>query len=333
MIVDTEEEFDWSTPLSRSNRSVDTIPAQDRAQAIFAEFGIVPTYVVDYPVASSAEAVDVLRGYADSGACEIGAHLHPWVNPPDEEAVTPYNSYGGNLPPDLERRKLARLTEAIEAAFGRRPRVFKAGRYGLGPATPAALEALGYQVDASVVPLTSFTDDGGPDFTADSPFPGRLAGTRAVMELPLTVGLTGRLRSQGARLVPRVFAPAAMRLRVAGVLARSRLLERIRLSPEGAGFDDHRRLTESLLRDGLQVFSYTYHSPSLVPGQTPYVRNAADLHRFLDDMRRYFEHFLGPCGGVGATATEIYQLWRAGRLVQPEAPEESSFSRICRRIS
>ena len=55
------------------------------------------------------------------------------------------------------------LTEAIEANFGQRPIVYKAGRYGVGPATTTLLEDLGYAVDCSVVPHWSFAADGGPD--------------------------------------------------------------------------------------------------------------------------------------------------------------------------
>ena len=45
------------------------------------------------------------------------------------------NSYHCNLPPELERAKIEALTEAIEAGFGARPTIFKAGRYGFGPNT------------------------------------------------------------------------------------------------------------------------------------------------------------------------------------------------------
>ena len=73
--------------------------------------------------------------FVDGGRAEVGAHLHPWVTPPAEEEVTRFNSYAGNLPLSLESSKIARLVEAIEASFGRRPIVYKAGRYGFGANT------------------------------------------------------------------------------------------------------------------------------------------------------------------------------------------------------
>lgn len=312
MIVDTEEEFPWHRPLSRNQRAVTNIPAQARAQTIFAEYGIVPTYVVDDPVARDPDATAFLRALLAAGTCEIGAHCHPWVNPPDEERVTPANSYPGNLPADLERRKLASLTETISGAFGRRPRVYKAGRYGLGPNTPGILRDLGYAVDASVVPRTSFAADGGPDFRDAAPYPAALAGKPDLLELPLTVGFTGALRRGGTATFERIRRPLPAALRLPGILARTRLFERIRLSPEGAGVAAHRRLTRQLLADGVRVFAYTYHSPSLVPGHTPYVQTDRDLAAFQDDMRRYFDHFFGDLNGVAATPMDLYQVWREG---------------------
>lgn len=269
VIVDTEEEFDWRRPLSRDNTSVTSISAQVRAQEVFAEFAVVPTYVIDYPVSSDPAAIELLRGLQDEGACEIGAHLHPWVNPPHDEAVEPCNSFPGNLPPALERAKLLRLTETIEDNLGRRPRVYKAGRYGVGPATAALLEDLGYEVDASVVPYTSFAPSCGPDFSGFGFRPYWFGAGRRLLELPLTVGFAGLCRSWGQPVFPVLSAPWGMKLHVPGIAARLGLLERIRLTPEGVDPAAQRRLTRSLLAQGARVFSLTYHSPSLQPGHRP----------------------------------------------------------------
>ena len=304
VVIDTEEEFDWQRPLSRESRSVATISAQDKAQILFRNFGIVPTYVVDYPVASDPAAVERLKSFADQGECEIGSHLHPWVNPPDEEAVTPRNSYPGNLPLPLERDKLTRLTEAIERAFGRRPTVYRAGRYGAGANTAGILADLGYRVDSSVAAFGDFSDDGGPDFSLHSTQPYWLDEDRSLLEIPVSCGLVGRLR-HAPRLLRRARAPLANRLRAPGILARLGLIERIRLSPEGIDLEDQKRLTESLVRDGQQVFVYSYHSPSLAPGHTPYVRDEAELERFLQRMEGYFSYFMNALGGRPSSLAEI----------------------------
>lgn len=312
VIIDTEEEFDWTQPFSRAATGVAHIRHQERAQRIFERFALRPTYVVDYPVASQEAGYRPLREWLMEGRCAVGAHLHPWVNPPFEEDVSVRNSYAGNLPAALERAKLARLTETIEANFGRRPTLYRAGRYGIGPATAEALAALGYEIDSSVVPWTDFRADTGPDFRrfGDELFwfgpGGRL------LEIPLTVGWYGRLRRHGRTLQPLLAARLAHTLHLPGILARLGLFERIRLSPEGADFAELQRLTETLLRAGKRLFSLTYHSPSLAPGHTPYVRNAAELQGFLKLLEQYCDYFFGRCGGVAGTPEEIRALALAG---------------------
>ncbi len=137
VVVDTEEEFDWGRPFSRDNVATASVPAQARAQAVFDRFGIVPTYMMTYPVATDPAAIDYFGGLQRAGKARIGAHLHPWVTPPHEEEVTVRNSYACNLPPELEARKIDVLTRTIEQNFGARPTVFKAGRYGYGRNTAA----------------------------------------------------------------------------------------------------------------------------------------------------------------------------------------------------
>lgn len=313
VIIDTEEEFDWARPHARENTSVSAIAAQGLAQEVFDRHGIVPTYVIDYPVATTPAAVETLKAFADRGRCLIGAHLHPWVNPPYDEEVTTHNTYPGNLPAALERQKLENLTAAIETGFGARPVVYKAGRYGVGPATARILEDLGYRIDASVVPYTRFTDDGGPDFSLAGFQPSWFGSKGEMLEIPLSCGFCGLLRSSGATLFPRVSDRAGMRFRLPGILARSGLLERIRLTPEGVTLEENKRLARSLYEQGCRIFSLTYHSPSLVPGMTPYVSSERELSRFLEIMDRFFTFFREELGGEPSDPLAIYDLLWARR--------------------
>lgn len=309
VVVDTEEEFDWSKPFDRQSTGVATIAAQPRAHRIFERYGLKPCYMVDYPVAAKADGVAPLKELHDQGLCDIGAHLHPWVNPPFDEAVNRMNSYPGNLPPALERAKLARLTDQITESFGHRPTLYRAGRYGVGPATAATLEALGYRIDASVVPQSDFRAEDGPDFRHCGADPYWFGGDeRKLLEVPLSVGFVGALAPLGPRFYGAITRPQAMRLRLPGLCARLGLFERIRLSPEGIGAAEHGRLVETMLARGQRIFGFTYHSPSLAPGHTPYVKNDSDLARFLAGFEAFFDHFFGKLGGRATTLPEIYRI-------------------------
>lgn len=313
VVVDTEEEFDWRKAHRRENTSVTAVAAQGLAQEIFTSHGIVPTYVVDYPVATTPAAVAVLKSFVDRGECRVGAHLHPWVNPPHLEVVNAANSYPGNLPPALEAAKLTTLTQAITRTFGAAPVVYKAGRYGIGPATTKILEELGYRIDMSVVPFTDFRNDGGPDFSRIGFQPAWFGDRGNLLEIPLSCGFCGLLRSQGPRLFGAISGPLGMRLRLPGVLARSGFLERIRLTPEGVDLAANLRLARNLYDQGCRVFSFTYHSPSLVPGMTPYVSSDRDLVVLLECMDRFFAFFRQELGGRPSDPLEVYRLLRAAR--------------------
>lgn len=307
VVVDTEEEFDWTKAFSRDSTATTAIAAQPLAHArVFDRFGIVPTYVIDWPVATTKSAYTTLKTLMDESRCEIGTHLHPWVSPPHVEEVNLHNSYTGNLPLDLELEKLRLLTQAIAENFERCPTLFKAGRYGLGCGTSAALAQMGYLIDASIVPHISFGADGGPDFTrfTNDPF---WFGPRAapLLELPVTAAFCGWLRRQGRWLHPALVTPAARGLRLGGIAARTRALERIRLSPEGCDAAEMIRLVTTLARAGNQVFTLTYHSPSLVPGHTPYVRSQADLDAFLDAIAAVCAYFRDELGGVFMSSSKI----------------------------
>jgi hypothetical protein len=309
VVVDTEAEFDWDKPLSRLATSVRSVRHQVRAHGIFERYRIIPTYAVDYAVASQQEGFQPLRELFDDGRCIIGAHLQPWENPPFVEDIGDRrNSYAGNLSFELEREKLLRLTEAIEACFHTRPQVYRAGRFGVGSSTARVLSELGYLVDTSVVPHTDFSSDGGPDFKDYGLTPFWVDRPGGLLEIPLTVGFTGLLRTSGATLHRTLIQPAALKLHLPGVLARLHLLDRVRLSPEGIDTQELIRLTRTLLRSGHRLFSFTYHSPSLQPGNLPYVQSDDDLRIFLDRFEAFFDFFFGEVGGRAITPLAFREL-------------------------
>jgi hypothetical protein len=305
VVVDTEEEFDWSGDFSRANTSVRAMRRIFRIQRIFDEYRITPLYVIDYPVASQADGYRPLQEIHASGRCIIGAHLHPWVNPPFEEPVNRFNSFPGNLPRTVEASKIRVLSDCIAERFGTGPTVYKAGRYGLGPHTLDILEEQDYEVDVSVCPYMDYSAEGGPDFRYQSAWPYWFGRRRRLLELPLTVGFTGLLRRWGTTLHQFASRPVMAKLHPIGLLARLRLANRIWLSPEGYPFSEHKQLVRALYRDGLRVFSLAFHSPSVEPGHTPYVRSRHDLEIFLTRCQRFLDFFMGELGGRPTTPVEL----------------------------
>jgi len=310
VVIHTEEEFDWNKPHDRTATGVEHMRHIDRAQALFDEFGIVPNYVIDYPIASKANAIEPLKAFADSGRALIGAHLHPWVSPPHDEDVNARNSYPGNLPRELETEKLRLLTEKIVDSFGTQPLTYLAGRYGFGPNSGDILDELGYEVDISPAVPINFSTDGGPDYSGYSSHPYWFGTGRKLLGLPGTGGYVGALRKGATPLYNRLTHPWLRRTKLSGVIARLRLMERIRLSPEDYSEPEMRRLTDTLIRQGIRIFVFSFHSPSIEPGGTPYVQTQAELRLFLDKCHRYFDYFLNTLGGSSMTPVEIKHYLR-----------------------
>lgn len=276
IFVDTEEEFDWNMPLSRDHRATTAASAIPAAHRRFADWGAPLTFMVDHPIVSDARAVDFIRQALADGVSAVGTQLHPWVNPPFDEAVTAINSFPGNLPPSLEAAKLEVLTGAIADAFGRAPTSYRAGRYGIGPNTLGLLAARGYRLDSSMRARYDYTAVGGPDFGAVGNAAFWANRNAGLIELPLTAVFTGRLKAVGARL-----HRAASRIpRGPGLLARAGLVSRVALTPEEMPIADALEAVRVAVGEGLGVLAFSFHSPSLVAGHTPYVRDATDLTAF-----------------------------------------------------
>lgn len=311
VVVDTEEEFNWSKPFNRKATATHSISAQDRLHALYDRMGVVPTYVMDYPVATSEPAVRYLRRLVDAGRAEFGTHCHPWVTPPYSEKVSTYNSYHGNLPAELEEAKIRASTDAVAQAFGRAPRVFKAGRYGVGPNTFRILRELGYTVDCSVVPHTNFGWDGGPNYHGMPDRPFFTDASHALLEVPMTVGFSGSMREIGPYFPWLVGSTLSQWLRVPGVMSRMQWLERGRLSPEGFDVETQERLLANMFNSGVRVFTMTYHSPTLQPGNTPYVRTEEDLTAFLANIESVLRFFRDTMGGTFSTLTGVERLARS----------------------
>ncbi len=312
-VIDAEEAFDWGQPFSRAAVDVSSMRHQVVAHRIFDRHGVVPLYAVDYPVATHPDGVQPLRELLADGRCEVGAQLHPWVNPPFVEEICERNSFPGSLPMPLEFEKARLLTEAIRDSFGVQPQVYRAGRYGAGPRTADIMKALGYRADSSVMPAWDFSGRGGPDYLGFPSTPFWLDAERSVVEIPGTAGIVGLFSRAPLPLRRLAFSETAQYAGLTGLLARTGLMERIRLTPEGMALEDAQRLVRHLLRDGQRIFTLSYHSPSLVPGNTPYVRTAADLARMLDWLDRFYDFFVGEIGGRCVTWTGTIETLMAGR--------------------
>ena len=310
--IDTETDA-WDAarePAATSN--LRRLPAlRDR----LAGLGLRPTWLATWRVATDPWGAGLLGELHATGSAEVGAHLHPWTTPPVEEPDSPPHTMLCNLPRPLQEAKLRRLTDALAAACGGdRPTSFRAGRWGFDGTTAAAAWACGYSVDSSVTPWFSWAHFHGPDFAGAPERVVRLAvdgapalsptPAGALVEVPVTCGYSRR---------PFAASHAAWELlgrrplrwaRARGALSRSGALRPLMLSPETATAADMLRLARHALAAGAQVLNVAFHSQSLVPGLSPFVRTARDLDSFHARLEGFVERLGADHDLRPATLTE-----------------------------
>lgn len=299
LTVDTEEEFDWNGPFSREGFGTEHLKALPKFQDLCDSFGIKPCYLVDYPIMENPFGVELLSGFAHAGRAEIGVQLHPWVNPPFDETLCTANSYACNLPPDLERAKLTNLYNAIVSRTGIKPDSYRAGRYGAGPATSEILIDLGITIDSSVRSRFDYSEQGGPNYTHHPVHPYWIK-KNVLLELPLTTVFAGAMRSAGNVVFGEWFGSQAAR----SVLARSNMIERIALTPEGIPLEKAIEGIDLALKEGVPIINLSFHSPSLAAGYTPYIRTQEHLSELYIWFETVFHH-LQKSGVRPATMAEI----------------------------
>jgi len=322
-VVDTEEEFDWSAPLSRQATTVRHMEHIGRLQGLCESHGLRPVYVVDTSIATQTDGWRPLRRLLEENRAVIGAHLHPWVTEPFDEEVTPANSYHGNLPRDLEYAKLSTLTGQVEAAFGTRPSVFKAGRFGMGANTYAILASLGYTIDLSPAPAFDSSADGGPDYSevGCQPFQDRTTG---LLVLPWTGALLSWTRADAVGLRRWAISGWRPKLRALSILYRTKAIRRIHLTPEGYTAAQMIELTRELCARGERCFVASIHSPTVVAGCTPFARTEAEVAAVLKNLDVFLKFFFGELQGEPWTPGAALDYWSGDPQWSAGAPENRS---------
>ena len=268
----------------------------ERFQDLCDRYSICPTYLVDEPVLDSELAVSSLSEFLRDRRCEVGAHLHPWCGKPFEEEVNNHNSYLCNLPADLQRAKLSHLTNRIEDSLGHRPTSFRAGRYGLDHVGVALLVELGYLVDSSVIPFTSYEKQGGPNFDSAPHLPyfpdpadlSRATASGELLEVPVGVGFSRSNFASAQWWRSLAMSPGLRHIKAVGILDRIGIARRIKLSPEQSDAARMKSLINALLEQHAPCAVFMLHSSSLTVGTSPYARTADDLERLYNRMEDVF---------------------------------------------
>ncbi len=291
--IDAEED-NWGGYANRAF-TTENITKLPELQALLDEFGAMPTYLVTYPVVQDERASAIIEEILRRGRCEIGAHCHPWNTPPHEEDGRRENRMLCSLPRELQYRKISHLHEAIRARFGVSPVGFRSGRWSYNADVASTLYRLGYTIDTSVTPYTTWMRYEGPDFTQASPRPYRFTVDDVfreipdgpLLEVPPTIGFLQRHFALSNRILDAASRQPLARARLVGLLATLRVVNKVWLSPELSTGKEMIGLARSMMRNDYPLLNMIFHSTALQPGLTPFVRTSDDSRRFRRSLREF----------------------------------------------
>ncbi len=305
--IDTEEDNWHPFAPEPQTRNAHEIP---RLQELFEEFSIRPTYLITYPMAHSTPLVEALQPYARRHLCEIGMHCHPWNTPPFSETREMRNSMLCNLPQEVVEQKLATLHSTITNVFGTAPTSFRSGRWGYGPHVGRALAKLGYKVDTSFTAFTDWSAYHGPDYSRVGPEPSSIVfeeGDKraALVELPATVGYLQKNFSLMTGIERLVRTKPLKWLRLVGILDALGVMNKVVLSPELSNAKQMIALSEVMMALHYPYLNLFFHSPTLVPGLTPFVKDQSELDDFYSNLRALFSHLRTHHEFCSVTASEV----------------------------
>jgi hypothetical protein len=248
-----------------------------RLAPLFRAYRAKPTYLVSPEVLRDAESVEVLS--ARGAGSELGTHLHGEYAEPGAFEPDVTSAFQRDYPPEVEGQKLAYLTEQFRSAFGRSPRSFRAGRFGVGPASMGLLESLGYAADSSVTPFVSWEGAGARGLTfvraptqpyrpsQRSPGERDQAGESSILEVPVTIRPhpLARVPFLGRAAEPRWLRPSRMSAAALVDVAKEEVAAARSRSP------------------GVPVvLNAMFHNVEVIPGASPYAETESEARTILE---------------------------------------------------
>lgn len=248
-----------------------------RLQPMFASFGAKPTYLLSPEVLRDEESVEALRKIEPS--CELGTHLHGEYAEPGAHEPEVTKDFQRDYEPEVEKAKLAYLTDLFIRAFSYQPRSFRAGRFGIGPASIGILESLGYTVESSVTPHIDWSSAGakGLSFHGAPTQPYRpdrrdpaKPGDASILEVPVTIRkrLANALPIVGKHVEPRWLRPTRGDADTLVRVAEDEIAEARRRAPGRP-----------------VVVNAMFHNVEIVPDKSPYAADEAEAHAILARLR------------------------------------------------
>jgi hypothetical protein len=309
--IDTEGDDIWSRRSSVETRNASFLP---RFQSLCENFGLKPTYLVNYEMANDRGFVEMGRDLIARGAGEIGMHLHAWNSPPIHPTTSDdswYQPFLIEYPEDAIRKKIEFQTRFLEDVFGVKMLSHRSGRWALNAFYADVLRDLGYRVDCSVTPHVDWRrTKGDPDGAGGTDYRGfpeqhywmskrniALPGTSSLLEVPMTI------ISRSPALLARA-TRACENISDLPDKARRHIWPLDWLRPTGSNLTSMLRILDVAVSQNRPYVEFMIHSSELMPGGSPYFPSIESVEKLYRDLNELFSQAVKHC--CGSTLTEFH---------------------------
>jgi hypothetical protein len=309
LLVTIDTEADAPKRRPKYPLSLDNVKGIPRLQNLFKKYNVKPVYFITYPVATDKESINILKEFLDKKEIEIGAHLHPWTNPPFlSEREKRQLGYPHNSP--LEFEKLSNLTEVIETSFGQKPLSYRAGRYGFDEESLGFLEKLGFSVDSSITPNLNWSFDGGPNFAGFNliepyflnPDNIKKSGESQVLEVPLSIVLNRELPLS----LKRTYSFLLPEIKF--IFKKTGLIKSLWLRPSISSFEEMKFVINTLTEKGIGIFNMMFHSNEILESASPYSKTKKETENFFLKLEKILDYLIFQKKVESKTFSEIYPI-------------------------
>lgn len=290
--IDTEGDNLWEYTLNEKigTKNVAYLP---RFQKLCNQYGYKPVYLSNYEMINSDKFLYFITTEAEQGNCEIGMHLHAWNTPPEYVLPTRQNRAGLpyliEYPKEVMEEKISTMTELIYQRTGVRPVSHRAGRWAMNQSYFDILINQGYTVDCSMTPYINWASSKGytqgsegSDYSKVIREPNYIYQSNSnarILEVPVTTY---------KKIIPRVYKGEGCKSWLKTVFS---YVDRkvIWLRPTLHNFDEMKAVIELNDRSDSDYLMFMIHSSELMPGGSPFFRNAEEIEQLYSMLERVFE--------------------------------------------
>ena len=304
--IDVEPDNVWANTHSRRYENIKRLPV---FHDLCRDYGIRPTYLVSWSIASDSFCAGILERLLRLGDCEIGIHPHLWEIPPIiDNDRTNRASVGSDYSENTLRAKITSLVDLIDRRFCQ-PSSHRAGRWGIDHRQVHILTDLGIYVDSSVIPGIDWSSTGILDHTHAPMEPYYIAetdmfdkGVSGLLEVPCTIKPGMRLFGlEKNRCIARVITNAGRSshwLRASPRMTARQLIQTCQWAVQNVGH--------------LNLMS---HSSEFMTNGSPYWKTDADIDYHFSLYRELF-HWWHQHDVVPQTLSEFAVVCNAASWAQ-----------------